>query len=45
MRSKQLEEAVEWSRVNNKRGWAANISGKIPLIKDLRTINKRIDWN
>ena len=43
MKSKQLEEAVEWCRINNKCGWAAINSGKFPLIKDLRTINKRID--
>ena len=43
MKSKQLEEAIEWFRINNKRGWAAINSGKFPLIKDLRTINKRID--
>ena len=40
MKSKQLEEAVEWCRINNKRGWATINSGKFPLIKDLRTINK-----
>ena len=43
MKSKQLGEAVEWYRINNKRGWAAINSGKFPLIKDLRTINKWID--
>ena len=39
-KSKQLEEAVEWCQVNKKYGWAAINSGKFPLIKDLRTINK-----
>ena len=43
MKSEQLGEAVEWCRINNKRGWAAINSGKFPLIKDTRTINKRID--
>ena len=43
MKNKQLEEAVEWCRISNKRGWVAINSGKFPLIKDLRTINKRID--
>ena len=43
MKSKQLEEAVEWCRINNKHSWAAIKSGKFPLIKDLRKINKRID--
>ena len=43
MKSKQLEEAVEWCRINNKHGWAAINSGKFPLIKDLRTINKQIN--
>ena len=40
MKSKQLEEAVKWCQVNEKHGWAAINSGKFPLIKDLRTINK-----
>ena len=42
-KKQQLEEAVEWCRVNNKRVWAAINSGNFPLIKDLRTINKRLD--
>ena len=41
MKSKQLEEVVQWCQVNSKCGWAAINSGKFPLIKDLRTINKR----
>ena len=32
MKSKQLEEAVEWCQVNSKCGWAAISSGKCPLI-------------
>ena len=43
MRSKQLEEAAEWCRINYKSGLAAINSRKFPLIKDLRTINKWID--
>ena len=43
MKSKQLEEAVKWCQVNEKHGWAAINSGKFPLIKDLRTINKQLD--
>ena len=43
LKSKQIEEAVEWCRINNKRGWAAINTGKFPLVKDLRTINKRLD--
>ena len=39
MKSKQLEEAVEWCQVNKKHGWAAINSGKFQLIKDLWTIN------
>ena len=39
MKSKQLEEAVEWCQVNKKHGWAAISSGKFQLIKDLWTIN------
>ena len=42
MKSKQLEEAVEWFWVCNKH-WAAINSGKFPLTKDLWTINKRFD--
>ena len=42
MKSKHLEEAVEWCQINYKRGWAAINSGKFPQVKDLRTINKRI---
>ena len=42
-KNKQLEEAVEWCRNNGKRGWAAINSGRFPLIKDPRTINKRLD--
>ena len=42
-RNQQLDEAVEWCRENNKRGWAACNSGLFPLIKDRRTINKRLD--
>ena len=42
MKSKQLEEAVEWCQVNNKRGWAAINSGKFSLIKDLQTINNGV---
>ena len=43
MKSKQLEEAIEWCLINNKCGLAAINSEKFPLIKDLRTINKWID--
>ena len=39
MKSKQLEEAVEWCQVSKKHGWAAINSGKFQLIKDLWTIN------
>ena len=42
-RCHQLNDAVQWCHENNKRGWAAINSGKFPLIKDLRTINKRLD--
>ena len=43
MRNCQLEDAVMWCQENNKRGWAAINSGMFPMIKDLRTINKRLD--
>lgn len=42
-RESQLNAAVQWCQHNNKRGWAAINSGLFPLIKDLRTINKRLD--
>ena len=38
MKSKQLEETVEWCQVNKKHGWAAINSGKFQLIKDLWTV-------
>ena len=39
----ELEEAVEWCRLNNCRGWKAKKSGLFPSIKDPRTINARLD--
>ena len=43
VKEEQLNNAVSWCRENNRRGWAAINSGLFPLIKDLRTINKRLD--
>ena len=43
MKSKHLEEAVECCWVDDKHGWAEINSGKFPLIKDLWTINERLD--
>ena len=39
----QLEEATQWCRDNDKRGWAAVSSGLFPLVKDGRAINRRLD--
>ena len=39
----QLNEAVEWCRNNNKRGWSALQIGNFPLITDARAINRRLD--
>lgn len=42
-KKEELNAAVKWCQENNKRGWAAVNSGLFPGIKDLRTINKRLD--
>lgn len=42
-RENQLNKAVEWCKENGTRGWSAVKSGMFPLIKDRRTINKRLD--
>ena len=42
-REDELRNAVVWCRENNARGWSAVKSGLFPLIKDCRTINKRLD--
>ena len=43
LRESMLKEAVEWCQNNQCRGYAAIKSGHFPLIKDARTINKRLD--
>ena len=40
---KQLTAAVQYCKDNDCSGYAALSSGKFPLIKDPRTINKRLD--
>lgn len=42
-RAIQLNEAVEWCQLNDCRGYLAIKSGEFPLIRDARTINKRLD--
>uniref|UniRef100_A0A7M5VBK8 Uncharacterized protein n=1 Tax=Clytia hemisphaerica TaxID=252671 RepID=A0A7M5VBK8_9CNID len=39
----ELEEAVEWCRLNSCRGWKATKSSLFPTIKDPQTINARLD--
>lgn len=39
----QLQEAVDWCRANNARGYKALQTGLFPLIKDRETINRRLD--
>ena len=43
LREKQLLNAVLYCQQNNCRGYTAVKSGLFPLIKDCRTINKRLD--
>ena len=42
-REKQLQLAVKYCQENNCRGTAAISAGIYPDIKDLRTINRRLD--
>ena len=42
-REQQLVEAVEWCREHNCRGYSAVKSKLFPLVKDRRTIDKRLD--
>ena len=42
-REKQFDDAVNWCRTHNTRGYAAIASGNFSLIRDPRTINKRLD--
>ena len=39
----QLKDAIHYCKENNCRGYSAVKSGLFPLIKDRRTIHKRID--
>ena len=39
----QIDEAIEWCSLNNKRGHAALSTGRFPLIKDRKTIDRRLD--
>lgn len=40
----ELEKAVEYCHENKCRGYAALATGSFQLIKDARTINKRLDF-
>ena len=42
-REQQLKAAVQYCFNNNCKGYTAAKSGKFPLIKDHRTINKRLN--
>ena len=42
-REKQLKDAVKYCIDNGVKGYKAISSGMFPLIKDPRTINKRLD--
>ena len=42
-KQQQLDDAVKYCTENGSRGWSALASGLFPLIKDPRTINKRLD--
>ena len=39
----QMSDAVQYCQDNNCRGYAALQTGRFPLIKDPRTVNKRLD--
>lgn len=42
-KEQQLKNAVQFCVANNCRGYAALKTLKFPLIKDARTVNKRLD--
>ena len=42
-KAQDIEEAVQWCRDNNKRGWSAIKSGLFPLVKKYTTIDNRLD--
>ena len=42
LRENQLEEVVEWCQQNDCKGYKALKSGMFPLIRDARTINRRL---
>ena len=42
-RERELQDAVDYCRENNVRGWSAINAGICPSIKDCRTINKQLD--
>ena len=42
---KQLDDAILWCQENNVRGHSAVKSGLFPLVKNERTVNKRLDVN
>ncbi|XP_066924340.1 uncharacterized protein [Clytia hemisphaerica] len=41
-KSAQIEEAVEWCKINGKKGYSALKTGRFPLIKDRGTIDRRL---
>ena len=40
---KQIDDAVKYCIENSCRGYKTLLTGNYPLIKDARTINKRLD--
>ena len=42
-RYKQINQAVEWCKINGKRGSVAISTGHFPLIKSKNGIDKRLD--
>ena len=43
LKDDQLRKAIQFCHDNNCHGWKAVMSGQFPLIKDERTVNKRLD--
>ena len=41
-KSAQIEEAVEWCKINGKKGYSALETGRFPLIKDRGTIDRKL---
>ena len=42
-KQEQIDKALDWCKEHNYRGYAALGTGLFPLIKDVKTINRRLD--